>query len=166
MAQKVKELYPLLHSDKMTSAIPPDLRPSTKADESIAPKENESIIEWAKRNNHLTDKDADAFNASFKDTIELFAKQDNGPSKITSSELLTHLSTAFDTHLMSRKRSERTFYAVQENGNPYSCKVNGMGYQLVYNHRFRPFIDSNLIILNHYSHMRLRVSMKQTCPIS
>ncbi|MCG7868800.1 MAG: hypothetical protein JAY74_20820 [Candidatus Thiodiazotropha taylori] len=144
MAEKVKELYPLHHSDNRTSAIPPDQPPSTEADESIAPKENESIIEWAKRNNHLTDKDADAFKASFKDTIELFAKQENDPSKITSSELMTLLSTAFDTNLMSRKRSERMFYAVQENVNPYSRKLNGMGYQLVYDHRFRPFVDSKL----------------------
>ena len=42
---------------------------------------------------------------------------------MTSSELLTQLSTAFDTYLMSIKWSERLFYAVQENENPYLRKV-------------------------------------------
>ena len=56
MAEKVKELYPIHHLDRMTSAIPPDLPPSTEADESIAPTENESIIERAKKKHHMTNK--------------------------------------------------------------------------------------------------------------
>ena len=52
--------------------------------------------------------------------------------------------TAFETFLMARNKSEKMFISVQPNVNPLTQKVNGMGYQLVYDHRFRPFIESKL----------------------
>ena len=76
--------------------------------------------------------------------VDLIDGKDQDPTKLTSTHLMHTILEAYNMHLMDRHRSEVMFEEIQPNTNTLSQKMSGMGYQLIYNHRFLPFIQSKL----------------------
>ena len=76
--------------------------------------------------------------------VQLIDDSDQDPFKVTSTNLMHKILDSYNMHLMDRSRSEVMFTEIQPNTNTLSQKMTGMGYQLIYDHRFLPFIQSRL----------------------
>ena len=76
--------------------------------------------------------------------VQLIDNSDQDPMKLTSTNLMHKILDSYNMHLMDRSRSEVMFTEIQPNTNTLSQKMIGMGYQLIYEHRFLPFIQSRL----------------------
>ena len=146
MAEVVKERHPLGQTD----GIPPDISAAhetgTATEQPInpLPMTNEKLTDWVRRQGHLDPDDALQLGTLFQDCINTFVRAKYDPQEIPSKHLMNGLLTSFETFLLARNKSEKMFFSVQPNVNPLATKMNGMGYQLVYDHRFRPFIESKL----------------------
>ena len=157
--ETVRELHPLPPDtlmDGLQEGIPPDpLEHSSSTPTDTTPLENESIIQWAQRLGYLSKFDAPALGSMFNDVIGFLDDKDNNPHRLTSTDIMSRIQTSLEAQLTKRKRSERMFSSVMPNLNPYSNKMGGMTHQLVYDHRFQPYLNSKLYtshtILNYTS---------------
>lgn len=83
-------------------------------------------------------------NILFGPVGELLHKVNMDPQAIYSKDISSRLITAFDLYLLHAKQSERMFTSIQPNHNSLTTEWFGMGYQLVSDDRFRPYIDNIL----------------------
>ena len=91
-----------------------------------------------------------------RSVVEVIDQKEQDPTKLTSANLMHTIIASYDIHLMDRRRSALMFAEIQPNINQYTQKMTGMGYQLIYDHRFLPFIQSKLstsrTLLRYASH--------------
>ena len=145
LAATVREQHPLNIAPETVEhmEVTPDIITDPKVPEHQA-LPDEHIINWAERAGHLSSSDAPALQKMFDGIMKLMTSFETNPTKMTSAQLIKELMSAYDTQVMSRNRSEVMFTQAVPNTNQYSAKIPGMSHQIMYDHRFRPFIESNL----------------------
>ena len=148
LAEQVREQ----HSLHEPPDIPQDMEitPDLTGDDTVnnkdleTPLNDEHISDWSVRTDRLSSFDKDTITNLMHGAVQLIDDHDQDPTKLTSTNLMNKIIESYNMHLMDRHRSEVMFSEIQPNTNSLSQKMTGMGYQLIYDHRFLPFIQSKL----------------------
>ena len=146
LADQVREQHPLHepHDLPQDMEITPDVTEDSNNVNLDIPLNDEHISDWSTRTNRLSSLDKDTITNLMHGAVQLIDETDQDPTKLTSTNLMHKILESYNVHLMDRSRSEVMFTEIQANTNSLSQKMKGMGYQLIYDHRFLPFIQSKL----------------------
>ena len=146
--QHVHETHPLdedatqdTHTFDPTAETP---HQTPKPNQTLPPLQDESIGNWAKRNLLIRDDDDDVSNLDnlLAPIIETF--RDFDPTLITGNKVMDSLKKYIEGLIPSRNINEKMFTYMGATNNITCNKIPGMGDQLTFDHKFKPYLTSNL----------------------
>ena len=147
MIDEVHEQHPLGGDSTMdTHTLDPDT--STQQSQTptphhtLPPLQDESIGTWAERNLMIRPDDV-----TYTDNLMapiMSALGDFDPSKLKGNIVIESFKAYVESLISQRNLNEKMFTSISATNNTACDKIPGMGNQLTYDARFKPFVNSNL----------------------